>query len=311
MYKSFLFYKIENFDASSAELDQMLDTFRFRPIKASEETSNGWISPYGDGMEDDSLVRSVMNHHSLTFKMCEKKIRPAVLREEVRLRFLQNKKSPMAPQKLDKKVKKDLETAIKAEMLPIEKPVVKEIRTYINTDKNIVVIEGSSEKTAEIIVQMLMRAFEGAGADTKILPIRVNNSVTGTITPWVIDSTAIPGGVILGTKCSLSGPEGQVVKYNRHELTESKLKSYITEDNMDVAELEIEYDDKVTFTLSGDLAIRGIKAMDGLEEESEAELSEDGWEADFMLQVETFGEIIEEVIVWMGGEVDEGQDDSE
>lgn len=306
MYKSFLFFKVIDFDSSSSELDQMLENFRYRPIKASEETSVGWVSPYGDEAEEDSLVRSVMNHHALTFKVCEKKIRSAVLKEQVRLRFLELKKSPMGPQKLDKKVKKELEITIKAEMLPVEKPVVKKINAYFDTDRNYLIIEGASTKTAESIIQMLMRAFEAAEVETKILSIAVNNSVTGTITSWVVDATVVPDDIILGSKCSLSGPEGQLVKYNRHELSEEKLKRYISEDEMDVAELEVEYDEKVSFTLSGDLSARGIKALEGLEENNDVD-NEDGWEADFILQVDTFGTLIGSIIDWMGGESEGGE----
>lgn len=305
MYKSISFFRIKGFDKNSFELNEMLEPFRYREIQPSQETSVGWISPYGDGMEEESLVRSVLNHHAICFKVAEKKIRKAVIDEQIRIRFNELKKSPMGPQKLDKKTKKDLTESIRHELLPKEFPIAKKINAYIDTDKDLLVIEGASANNSEAVINMLKRAFEASGMDVQIKNIQTNHNATGIITEWVTDSSVIPDDIELGNKCSLSGVEGQVVKYNRHELSEEKLIKYVSEDGMDVADLEARYLDEVAFTLSGDMSIRSIKLLDGAESKYGDTENEDYWEADFIIMVNVFGNLIENTINWMGGEAEE------
>lgn len=305
MYKSISFFKIEGFNLSTFDFNEVLEPFRYREIQPSQETSIGWISPYGDDMPDESLVRSVMNNHAICFKVAEKKIRKAVLDELIRQRFNELKKSPMGPQKLDKKTRKDLTENLRNELLPKEHPVAKKINAYIDTENNYLVIEGASANSSEAIVNMLMRGFDAKGIEVSITSIQTNHNVTGIITGWVRDGDVIPEDVELGSKCSLSGVEGQVIKYNRHELSEEKLNRYITEDGMDVADLEVQYLDEVGFTLSGDLSIRGVKLLDGATEKFGGDDYEDFWESDFVVMVGVYGALIGNVISWMGGQLEQ------
>lgn len=305
MYKSAQIFKIENFEMSSSEFDKLLAPFHFRKMTQAQTTSIGWVSPYGEELEDESLVRTTDDKHSLTFKMSEKKISKSILDEQVLIRFQELKKSATGPQKLDKKTRKDLSETIKNEMLPNQKPEGKCVNAYIDPAAKYLVIEGTSSKNSDAIIEMLTRAFEGGNFDIKISTFKTIDSVTTVITQWVIDDSIIPNDLELGSKCSLSGPEGQVVKYDKHELSEEKLKKYISDDNMDVAELQIEYKDIVSFQLSSDLSLRGIKTLDGSEGKYGANDYDDGWDADFVLMAGVFSELFPNVISWFGGEQDE------
>ena len=304
MYKSISFFRINGFDLSTFDFNKILEPFRYREIQPNQETSVGWISPYGDGMEEESLVRSLMNHHAVCFKIAEKKIRKAVVDEQIRIRFNELKKSPMGPQKLDKKTKKDLMEAIHHELLPKEYPVAKRVNAYIDTVHNLLVIEGTSESNSEAVINMLKRAFDAEGLEVEIKNIHTNHNATGVITSWVRDDSVIPDDVELGIKCSLSGQEGQVVKYTRHELSEEKLIRYVTEDGMDVADLDVSYKEEVSFTIAGDMSIRGLKLLDNASKNHGGDDYEDFWEADFIVMINVFSDLIENVITWMGGEAD-------
>jgi DNA recombination-dependent growth factor C len=307
MYKAAQVFKLENFELNSSEFDLLLTPFHFRKMTPAQITSIGWVSPYGAELEDESLVRTVEEKHAITFKMSEKKLPNGILDEQVLIRFQELKKSN-GPQKLDKKTKKELRETIKTEMLPNQKPESKCVNAYIDPESSYLVIEGTNAKDAEALITMLNRAFEAGDHEIKISPIRTTDSVTGIITNWVKDHSIIPQEVELGSKCSLSGQEGQVVKYDKHELSEDKLIKYITEDNMDVAELQIEYKEMLSFQLSSDLSIRGIKTLDGSEGKFGADDHDDGWEADFVLMTGIFAELYPCVISWFGGEADSYSD---
>lgn len=301
MYKSISFFTVEGFNLSTFDFNDVLEPFRYREIQPSQETSVGWFSPYGDDMAEDSLVRSVMNNHAICFKVTEKKIRKAVIDEQIRVRFNELKKSPMGPQKLDKHTRKDLTESIKNELLPKEYPVSKKINAYIDTENNYLVIEGASANSSEAIINMLKRGFDAKGLEVEFNNVQTNHNPTGVITNWVKDGDVVPDDVSLGSKCSLSGLEGQVIKYNRHELSEEKLIQYIANDGMDVADLEAQYKDEVAFTLSGDMSIRGIKLLDGTDKMFDDADQEDQWDADFIVMVNVYGQLIGNVIEWMGG----------
>ncbi|MFK4132134.1 recombination-associated protein RdgC [Pseudomonas luteola] len=302
MYSSAQFFRIDNFQLSSSELDSLLEPFHFREMTPSQETSVGWVSPYGEELDEESLVRTLDGRHSLLFKISEKKIRPAVIEEQVRIRFNELKKSPMGPKRLDKKTKKELAEAIRLELIPKEPPVSRTISAYIDPENKYFVVEGSNSKAAESIITMLKRAFEAGGHSIGINPIRTIDSVTAVITSWVLDDSVVPAIVELGSKCTLSGPEGQVVKYDRHELTEEKLKKYVSEDSMDVAELQISFDELISFKLSGDLSIRGVKTLDGSNSRFNSSDYDDNWEADFVIMAGVFESLIPNIIEWFGGE---------
>jgi recombination associated protein RdgC len=304
MYKAAQIYKIANFELTSSEFDELLKPFHFRKMSPAQITSIGWVSPYGAELEDESLVRSTDEKHAITFKMSEKKLSPGILDEQVLIRFQELKKSN-GPQKLDKKTKKELRDTIKTEMLPNQKPESKCVNAYIDPSAKYLVIEGTNAKDAEALITMLNRAFEGSDAEITISPIRTVDSVTAIITSWVIDDSIVPQDVELGSKCSLSGQEGQVVKYDKHELSEDKLKAYITDDHMDVAELQILYKEMLSFQLSSDLSIRSIKTLDGSEGKFGADDYDDGWEADFVLMTGIFAELYPCVLGWFGGEIDD------
>ena len=302
MFMSSQVYKIEDFDLSSSELDELLSQFYFRNMTPAQTTSNGWVSPYGEELSDESLVRTVDDRHVMTFKMAEKKLNKKIVDEQVVLRFQELKKSPTGPQKLDKKLRKELSDSIKTELLPQQKPESKCTNIYIDSKQGYLVVEGTNAKKAEAIITLLKRAFEAADKDFKISSFSTVDSVTTVITNWFKDETIIPSEIELGSKCTLSGQEGQVVKYDKHELSEEKLKAYIIQDAMDVAELQINYDETVSFNLASDLSIRGVKLLEGSETKFGADEYEDSWDASFVIISGIIGDLFPKILDWFGGE---------
>jgi recombination associated protein RdgC len=279
--------------ALATALQEKIDTLRWTPCEPSQAISMGFTQVHGcDFLESEGALLFAV-------KRSERKIPGAAVREILADRIEAIEESQQ--RKVYRKERLTLKDEIVQDLLPKTPPVSQTIHAYIDTRKNLVVVDGSPNRAHEVL--NLVR--EGIGS----LPCRMlgaNNSTARVMTQWLSMST-LPAMFKLGDSCELREPgeDGGLVKLQGVDLMSEEVEPHLA--SREVHKLALGWRGHVDFTLVETWRLTGLKFTDALLEQQEQDIEgEDAvGQADLAIMVPTMRDLIEDLGNAFGGWVEQ------
>lgn len=260
LFKSAKVQVLDQWDVSEDEIEGKLKALQYVEASPTQESSIGWVSPFED---DSSPMYHASNGAYLFMLMIEKKsVKASLLKREMD-KVISERRKANPEYNPDKDEKNDIKESLKLDLLPNTPPDYSNIRVYIDTVKKYVVIESTSDKSVEMIDNILESTFKDEFEYSHMPIIKEPSDEMRT---WLEDLD-LPVGFKLGNACGLKDLSTKaVIKYNNHDLDDEKIAEYL-QSGMCVTTISMEWKENLTFTMNEALTLSAIKFLDVYKEE--------------------------------------------
>jgi len=170
---------------------------------------------------------------------------------------------------------------------------------WLDADKRALVIAAGSMKAAEPVVKLLVDVMADLGHVLPLSPLSTSLAPATAMAEWLTTRQA-PEGFSIDRDLELkkTGEEKSVVRYARHNLELDEIGQHIQEGKLP-AQLALTWNDKVSFVLTEQLAIRKIDIR-GVED---APKGEDGFDADAAIATAELSGLLPQLLASLGGEL--------
>lgn len=285
--------KVEFFkDGFEAALQQD----KFKPCGQQQLSTFGWanaLGKYGDSLSHfsgSSILICARN---------EEKILPASVVNEILVSKIdQIEIEENRP--VSRKEKAELKENVIHSLFPQAFVKSSYIHAFIDIEAGLIVVNAASFNKAEQVLAMLRKSL----GSLPVVPFFGNYDLDLFLTTWLTDFKA-PDGFEIGSDAILVEPDDNAatVKVTHHELNCDEVKAHL-ESAKRVTSLQLKFNDRITFNLNNDGAIKKIGYSDVLKEENADIPKEDmklKLDADFILISSELVEVITKVETALGG----------
>jgi len=275
------------------QLEEALAPHAFTPASSNELLRQGWDKPRPNG----GLVH-VVNKQMLILLGTEKKLLPAtVINQVAKARAAEMEEAQgFAP---GKKAMKELKERVADELLPRAFSIRSNVWTWIDPVNGWLVIDAASPAKADEVIKLLLKAVDRMPLES----LRVQRSVVGVMTEW-LQSDEAPAGftVDMDTELRATGESKAAVRYVKHSLDPEEVRRHIA-NGKQCTRLAMTWDSKISFVLTEQLAIKGVKPLDVLDEkEGSIRNDDERFDGDFMLMTGELSKLLADVVEALGGE---------
>ena len=279
---------------SLERLDEQLGRLRFRPCGSQDLSTHGWIARQPEG----PLVHSVGNQWLIALGI-EQRLLPSSVVKQVAADRAEEIEAQQG-YKPGRKQLKEIREAVTQELLPRAFTRRKRVFAWIDPQGGWLVVDASSRKSADIVVESLHKALDE-------LPLKLLNtarSPAAAMTEWLIAGEA-PGAFTIDQDCELCAvtQEKSAVRYVRHALDGKELQEHISSGKQ-ATKLALTFDDRVSIVLNDKLEIKRLQFLDVVKEAAgtDAQSADEQFDADFSLMTLELKRLIPAVIDALGGE---------
>ena len=294
-FRNLQLYRLpENWDISLERLDEQLGRLRFRPCGSQDLSTHGWIARQPEG----PLVHSVGNQWLIALGI-ERRLLPSSVIKQVAADRAEEIEAQQG-YKPGRKQMKEIREAVTQELLPRAFTSRKRVFAWIDPQGGWLVVDASSRKAADIVVESLHKALDE-------LPLKLLNtarSPAAAMTEWLIAGEA-PGAFTIDQDCELCAvtQEKSAVRYVRHALDGKELQEHISSGKQ-ATKLALTFDDRVSIVLNDKLEIKRLQFLDVVKEAAgtDAQSADEQFDADFSLMTLELKRLIPAVIDALGGE---------
>lgn len=252
MFKHAQIYRLPRpWGIDPAMLEQQLEPAAFAPCTSMELQRSGF-APIG---MPERLVYRVGRQLFLQLRT-EKKLLPAsVIKEAAAARCLElEEQQGHAP---GRKQRLEVRERVADELLPRAFSVHSRTGVWIDPVNGWMVVDAASPARADDVVKLLLKAVDKMPLES----LRVLRSPVAVMTHWLQTDEA-PVGFTIDMDATLraTGESKAVVQYKRHTLEAGDLGRHLAAGKQCVR-LALTWQDKISFVLSEDLALSGIKLL--------------------------------------------------
>ncbi|MCK5897815.1 MAG: recombination-associated protein RdgC [Methylococcales bacterium] len=293
-----LFRLTETFNVSSTELIEKLAPMIFRPCGSHDESSFGWTAPLGGNSE--LLIHEANGFIMLCAKKEEKVLPSAVINEIVQEKVLELETAQGS--KLSRKEKTSLKDEIIFELLPRAFSFSRKTYAYIDPKGGWIVVDSASSKKAEDLLSYLRKCL----GSLPIVPVASANNPSQVMTQWLMDNE-IPQGISIEDECELRSTEeeGGIVRCKNHDLSLPEIKNHLQQNKL-VTKLALNWDDKISFILDEELAVKRLRLSDLIQDQIadiNAETEAERFDADFSIMTLELANFLPRLLEIFGGEI--------
>jgi recombination associated protein RdgC len=248
-------------EALDDRLPKRLKKHALRPCGPLENQTRGWVSPYGRG--DDSLLHQMGEFSLFTLGGEDKILPPSVINESVaqKIEALEAQRG----KRIGGRERKRLKDEALQDLLP--KAFVKPSRLagYADAKAGWLLVDTAARKQAEGFLSVLRETVESFPA----VPPDPEESPRALMTSW-LTGAKLPEGFGLGDECELKDPSdrGAIARCRRQDLESDEVREHL-KSGKQVTQLGLVVDERVSFTLGEDLAVRKLRFLDAVVEELE------------------------------------------
>ena len=297
MFKNLTLYRIAPaWSASLDEIQTALDSRRFAPCGATEESSNGWVEPRGEA--HGPLVESVAQQIILKFHAERKAVPGAVVRKHAQAAA--EAIEAQSGRKPGKKEMRNLRDDAKLALLPMAFARQSSTWVWIDTERRWLVTDAGSQARTDELITALVEAFPS------LAPMLVQTTVTPAhaMTQWLQAQTPDewPSGLSVERECELqSGDEEKsVVRYTRHHLINDEVRLHLQR-GMRPKRLAMSWEGRLAFVLSESMQLKKIAFLDGVI--ADAGQDDSGFDADVAISTGELRQMLPDLIEALGGEM--------
>lgn len=259
-FKNLLVYRFE--EPIKDSLETVEEKLSEKPLTAcltQEMESIGWLPVFKEGKQ---YVEKINN--ALFFRLgIEQKILP----------------NSAVKTAVDKKIEeKDLKHVSRSEMKELHELVTNEllpnalvnrhsILAYIDLEKNWLVVDASSTKKASLVTSHLRKTL----GSLPIVPLTPENSVNAALTHWALHGIQSDVLSMLDEiELKEVKDEGGNAKFKGVALDSKEVQDPLKE-GWQVTKVMLEYDEQMSFSMSGDFIFKRLKFLERFEENLDSE----------------------------------------
>jgi recombination associated protein RdgC len=275
------------------QLEAALASQAFTPASSNELLRQGWDTPRPNG----GLVH-VVNKQMLIVLGTEKKLLPnSVINQVAKARAAEMEEAQGF--KPGKKAMKELKERVADELLPRAFSIRSNVWTWIDPVNGWLVVDAASPAKADEVIKLLLKAVDKLPLES----LRVQRSPVGVMTEWLQTDEAPAGFTVdMDTELRATGESKAAVRYVKHSLDPEEVRRHIAAGKQ-CTRLAMTWDSKISFVLTEQLAIKGIKPLDVLDEKDAGVRNDDErFDGDFMLMTGELAKLMADVVAALGGE---------
>lgn len=298
-FKSAIIYRISNpmsLMAQLATIEQQLLPFKFTPCGSQDTARTGWVPATAFSQ---TLAHQANGQYLLTVQRQEKILPGPVIKQELNARIA--KLESEQGRKLKKTEKDSLKDEVLQSLLP--RAFTKDSRTqlWIDITSGLIVVDASSARKAEDALALLRKSL----GSLPVIPLTIENPVELTMTEWVRSGNA-PSGFAIGDAAELKAilADGGIARVKKQDLVSDEIKTHIEAGKL-ITKLALDWQQRVTFTLTDDAILTRLKFCDELIDQNDDIDHEDvlaRFDADFTLMTGELSALIKQLVTALGGE---------
>ena len=295
-YKNAIIYLLPDGWQPEAGLNEKLGQAAFTPCMGLDWFSEGFVPPTPFSSD---FVFTAQNSNRVCLKHEEKVLPAGVIRDILDERVSEIQEAEARNVWYEEK--QQLKKQITDDLLPHALTQSRRTEAIFDTERGFLLVNEASDKRAE---QMLIKLREALGGLKVVMPY-TQESPSSLMTEWLLQGHA-EGGFELGYNVLLQGVGDVVpkVKISKKDLTHPEVIQH-AKNGMKVVELELEWREQISFTLTQNFALKRIQFLDVLQEE--AEQGDDTASLMFSSQIimtTALGGMLDELANLLGGWVD-------
>ncbi len=275
------------------QLEKALAPQSFVPASSNELLRQGWDSPRGNG----SLVHTV-NKQMLILLGSEKKLLPtSVINQVAKAKAAELEEAQgFAP---GKKAMKELKERVADELLPRAFSIRSNVWTWIDPVNGWLVVDAASPAKADDVIKLLLKAVDRMPLES----LRVQRSPVAVMTGWLEHDEAPAGFTVdQDTELRATGESKAAVRYVKHTLEADDIRRHIAAGKQ-CTRLAMTWNDKISFVLTEQLAVKGIKPLDVItEKDSSTRNDDERFDNDMMLMTGELAKMMADIVEALGGE---------
>ena len=297
-FKNLAIYRLtETFSLSPSDLEEKLESFRFKPCATTEEFSYGWSSPLGRSAEQ--LIHQANGFMMLCATKEEKVLPTSVINEMVAEKIAE--KEDQEARKLSKKERSELKEQIIFELLPRAFSFSKRTFAYIDPKGGWLIVDAASAKKAEELISFLRQNL----GSLPLVPVSTKEKPVSTMTQWLIQNES-PADVLIEDECELRAPEesGGIIRCKRQDLAAPEIKNHL-DTGKQVIKLAISWSDRLSFIVDENLSIKRLKFLDLIQDQvadTESATAEEQFDVDFTIMSQELSSFLPRLLELFGGE---------
>jgi len=296
MFKNVIVYRIDQWEQPPlAELEERLGTMRFVECGASQPESSGWVEPRGE--KHGPLVESVGGQWILKLCTETKAVPGGAVKTQLEARL--DKVEQETGRRPKGKHAKEIKEEIVHELLPRAFPKRGTTPIWIDLEAKLVMIGAASAKKADRITTTLAELLAGG---IRLDLVQTQLSAATAMAEWLSTKEA-PAGFSIDRECELKQPDSEkaLVRYARHTLDIDEVGEHIKQGKMPT-QLAMTWDNRVSFVLTENLALKKIKLLDVVLEGKETSgKGDNGFDADVAITTGELGKLIPDLVDALGG----------
>lgn len=269
-------------------LEERLAARPLQPCAPFALSSHGWVPP----TDSAALVYS-QERQMMVALGTEQRILPAGAIKQA----VDERAAALAEQqgfKPGRKQLRDLKATVIAELLPKTLTRRSSIRAWIDPVAAWLIVDASSPRRAEEVVEILRATLDGLDASLPELTMAPSSAMS----IWLAASEA-PAPFVIGHECELRGVDADkpVVRYLRHDVSSDEVRGHIAAGKR-ATRLALEWRDRLSFLLTEKFEIKKLD-FDGIEratEDAAMQSPEDQFDAEFALMTGELQRLIADLL---------------
>ena len=297
-FKNLAIYRLtEAFNLTPVELEEKLQSMRFKPCASTEIFSYGWTAPLGRGSEQ--LVHDANGFIMLCATKEEKVLPTSVVNEMTAERIIE--KEEQEARKLSKKERSEIKDQLIFELLPRAFSFSKKTFAYIDPKGGWLIVDAASAKKAEELISFLRKNL----GSLPLVPVSTKEKPVSVMTQWLIQNDA-PADVLIEDECELRSPEesGGIIRCKNHDLAAPEIKNHL-DTGKQVIKLAVSWSDRLSFVVDENLSIKRLKFLELIQdqvEDIEADSAEAQFDVDFTIMSQELSSFLPRLVEIFGGE---------
>ena len=297
-FKNLQLYRFTKpFELDAATLGQQLEQHSFVPCGSQDFTRSGWVPPLG--RHGNELVHATNGYLMVCVKRQEKLLPAAVINEALEEKVAQIE--GREARNLRAKERRSLRDEIGFSLLP--KAFVRSSLqyAYISPRDNMLVVDASSAKRAEELLDNLRQAL---GA-LSVIPLASKSQPIDVMTRWV-DSNQPAQGFVLGEECELRDNTdiSCVIRCKNQNLAAAEIVNHL-KTGMHVSKLALCWQGRIECVLDEKLILKRLRFADLVQEQADEVEAEDvatQFDVDFAIMSLELSAFIQALTSALGGE---------
>ena len=290
MFKNASLARVIGPGVSVGTLENCAAAALFAPTASTQAMSIGFVPPRA---EHGALVEAVAGQLILAVQIETRTVPAATV--DKHMRAWCDRIEQETGRKPGKKQRRELKEQAVQELMPHAFPKTSRTLVWIDPVTGLLVVDSSSTGKTDAVLGLLASALE-----ITLAPVNLQIAPASMMATWLGSRQGL-GQFDIGNECELQALDGEktMVRYTRANLDSDDVRGHLGSGKA-VKMLGLEWQGKVSFTLTDQMVLRKID-LHGVQ--SAVDAGSDGFDADVAIFCGTMREVLADLIVALGGEV--------